>query len=242
MTTRDNTGAADIDVRRPADTRTAARVLAAVLLPVGPACVAFLRYLLPYFDADSAEESIKAIAAHPDTEYWVVWLGTLAFFTLVPAMYWVGRVTRRRAPRLTAAALLLAVPGYLSMGALVMTDGAAWYGVDQGHDTAVLADLFENGHPSIYVFAAVFVLGHVAGTVILGIALARARAVPMWAAVLVALSQPAHFVSFIVIGSPLLDGLSWAALAVGFAAVSVAVLRMPDDEWDLAPTPRGPTG
>ncbi len=229
---------APVAVRPPADTRAATRLLAAILLPIGPACVALGRYLLPYFDAGNAEESIKAIAAHETTQYWVVWLGTIAMFTLPLGVLWVGRVTRRTAPRLTAAAMLLAVPGYLSLAGLVMSDGMAWYGVKQGYDAAVLADLFENGHPNIYVLGGFFVLGHVVGSVLLGIAMMKSRAVPIWAGVLVAISQPGHFVSFLILGSPLLDGLSWGANAVGFAAVSWAILRMRDDEWDLPPLPR----
>lgn len=91
----------------PADVRTSTRWLAAILLPIGPACVAVLRYLLPYFDADTAEESIHAIAADPQAQFAVVWLGTVAVFMLVPAIYWVARLSRTRAPRITAAALLL---------------------------------------------------------------------------------------------------------------------------------------
>jgi hypothetical protein len=219
----------------PADVRTSTRWLAAILLPVGPACVAVLRYLLPYFDADTAEESIHAIAADPQAQFAVVWLGTVAVFTLVPALYWVARLSRPRAPRLTAAALLLAVPGYISLSALVAADGMAWYGVQQGYDPKVLAALFEFGHPSVYVFAGAFVLGHLLGTVLLGIALAKARAVPLWAAVLVATSQPAHFIAFVALRNQALDGLAWGAMAVGFIAASLAIIRTPNDEWDLRP-------
>lgn len=111
----------------------------------------------------------------------------------------------------------------------------AWYGVEQGYDTEVLADLFEFGHPSVYVFAGAYVLGHVIGTVLLGIALAKARAVPLWAAVLVAISQPAHFIAFVAFRNQALDGLAWGAMAVGFIAASLAIIRTPNDEWDLPP-------
>jgi hypothetical protein len=32
-----------------------------------------------------------------------------------------------------------------------------------------------------------------------------------------------------------LDGLAWGAMAVGFIAASLAIIRTPNDEWDLRP-------
>lgn len=54
--------------------------------------------------------------------------GFAAVLTLVPGVLWVGRLTRRHAPRLTAAALLLVVPGYLSLGWFASTDTLLWAG------------------------------------------------------------------------------------------------------------------
>jgi len=230
MSTTQQTGAAP-----RSDLRSSSRLLAAVILPVGPACVALLRYLLPYGTTDDGPAAIAAIAAHPDRQSACVWLGLVAMLTLVPAVLWVGRLTRRHAPRLTAAALLLLVPGYLSMALLVSTDAMAWYGVHEGVDSRVLADLFTHGHPATYVAAGVFVIGHVLGTVLLGLAMWRSEAVPRWVAVATVIAQPLHFVAAVVVGSPTLDLMAWGLNAVAFAACSVAVLRLRDDEWDLAP-------
>jgi hypothetical protein len=225
----------EVSTGRPVDLRRATRVFAAVLIPVGPACVAALRYLLPYQTSDNAADAVAAIAAAPDRQYVVVWLGFLAMLTLVPGVLFVGRVARQRAPRLTAVALLLLVPGYLALGFLVAADAVAWYGVTRGFSPAIVADLFEHGHPSQLMSAGVFVLGHVLGTVLLGVALLRGRAVPAVAAWLVIVAQPLHFVAAVILGSPLLDLAAWGSNAVGFAAVSLVVLRMRDEEWEPAP-------
>jgi hypothetical protein len=207
------------------------RIFAAILLPIGPACVAAVRFVLPYFN-EEGRGAIDAIAAAPERQNAVVWLGTAALFTLVPAVTWVGRVTRRGAPRLTAAAMLLLVPGYLSLSALVMTDGAAWYGVDQGIDRDILADQFSHGHPSVYLFLGTFVVGHVIGTVLLGIAMWRSGAVPKWVAIITIICQPMHFTAAVIVGLPPLDLFSWGLNTVAFAMVSLTILRMSDAEWD----------
>ena len=160
------------------DLRRTARIFAAILLPVGPACIALLRFVLPYNLTDSAEESIAGIAAEPGRQSAVVWLGFVALLTLVPAVIWVGRVTKREAPRLTAAAMVLLVPAYTALGLLVASDAVAWQGIDEGHDRAMLADLFAPSHPVMAVEAGIFVAGHVLGTILLGLAMLRTAGVP----------------------------------------------------------------
>lgn len=221
--------------RAPADTRRATRRLAAVLIPVGPLAVAFLRFVLPYFTAPDADAVVKDVMTRADRQSLVVWLGFIALLTLVPGVLWVGRLTRRRAPKLTAVALLLAVPGYLSLSALLATDTLLWVGVNQNVAPEVLAGMYEALHPSQFVGMALFVLGHVIGTILLGIALWRSRAVPAWAAIMTIVAQPLHFVAAMIVGSPPLDLAAWGLNAIGFAAASVAILRLPDDDWDAPP-------
>ncbi len=222
----------------PPDVRRATRLLAAVVIPVGPAAVAILRYVLPYQTKDSTASAVAAIRAETGTQSAVVWLGLVAILTLVPGVLWVGRLTRRRAPRLTAAALVLLVPGYISLSLLVGTDAALYFAATHGLSPAVMAQMYDGLHPIMGVGEGLFVVGHVLGTILLGAALWRTRAVPVWAAVLVVLSQPVHFTAAIIVGSHPLDLLGWGMNAIGFAAASVAVLHTRDDDWDLGPVPR----
>lgn len=237
--------AVSLDRRRPvpaapADLRRSTRWLAAIVLPLGPAAVAVLRYVLPYFTADDPAGIVDSVVANLERQSLVLWLGFAAILTLVPAVVWAGRLTRRRAPRLTAAALLLMVPGYLSLGWLVGTDILLWTGARRDVDPTTLAAMYETAHPTMNLAAGLFVIGHVLGTVLLGVALWRSHTVPRWAAVVTAVSQPLHFVAAVILGSPSLDLVAWGMNAVGFAAVAVAVLRLPDDDWDLPPARRAP--
>jgi hypothetical protein len=133
-------------------------------------------------------------------------------------------------------AVLLLVPAYLSMGRLVGSDVLLWVGVHAGVDQPTLVRLYSTDHPSTMVAAAVFVIGHVVGTVLLGIALWRSSAVPRWAAVLTLVAQPLHFTAAVLLSSPALDLAAWDLNALGFAVAGLAILRLPDDDWDLAPT------
>lgn len=228
-------------VTQAADLRRSTRWLAALLLPVGPAAVGLLRYVLPYATADSSAETVAAVRADPGAESVVLWLSLVAILTLVPAAIWVGRLTRRHAPRLTAAALILLVPGYLSMAWLIAPDLMLWSGVDEGVDPATMIRLFESTHPTAGIAIGLFVLGHVFGTILLGLGLWRSRAVPRWAALLAILSQPVHFVAAVIVVSPSLDLAGWGMQAVAFGVAAIAILRLTDGEWDLAPAIRPAT-
>jgi len=218
-----------------ADLRHASRLLAALVLPIGPLAVAGLRYVLPYFNASTPRETAADVLAAQGRQSAVLWLGLIATFTLLPGVLAVGRLTRRGAPRLTAAAMLLVVPGYLALTYMIGSDLVLWTGARAGLDPSTLAELAGAVHPSSNIAAVVFVVGHVIGTVLLGLALLRSHTVPVWAAILTAVAQPMHFVAFLILGSPALDCASWTANSVAFAVVAIAIVRMPDDEWDLPP-------
>jgi hypothetical protein len=70
-----------------------------------------------------------------------------------------------------------------------------------------------------------FVIGHILGLILLGVALWRGRAVPAWAALAIALSQVLHFVFAVIEPVHVLDGLAWGLTAVGFAAAALALVR-----------------
>jgi hypothetical protein len=40
-----------------------------------------------------------------------------------------------------------------------------------------------------------------------------------------------------LLGSPALDLAAWGLNVAGFAAAAAAIIRLPDDAWDVAPAP-----
>jgi hypothetical protein len=219
------------------DTRTLRRVTAAVLLPLGPLSVAALRGLLPYFSADDGTQTIRQTAAHLGRQDAVLWLSVLAAVALIPSALAAGRLAQRRAPVLSLLGVGLLVPAFAALFLFAgdpTVRALAGSGLDP-HVAGRILDAQDDLAP-VSVAALLFVAGHIIGMVLLGAALARARAVPAWAAVAVIVSQPLHLVAFVVLGNQPLDAAAWGLTAVGFGAAALRVLRTPNDAWDLPPT------
>lgn len=204
-----------------------------LLLPVGPLCVGLLRFLLPYYTADGSLATVQAVDAHPARQSAVLWLGLIAIVTLVPGV--IAVATALPPSRLKAWALGLSVPGYLCLGVLLAEDYLLSAGVAAHIDPRQLAAQLDANHPSFDVATAIFVVGHVVGTVLLGVALLRSGRIPAWAAWTITVSQPLHFVAAVIVGSPTLDLVAWSMTAVGMGVVARALITdVSHDERQLS--------
>jgi hypothetical protein len=199
----------------------------ALLLPVGPAAIAALRLILPYYTAGDSAETVAAVQADAASQSAVLWLGYVGILCLVPGLFAAARVCRAAAPRLTTWALALAVPGYLSLGMFLGADHLLWSTSEAGLSVADSSAVVSAGHVSIDVSLGAFVIGHVVGTVLLGLALLRSHRIPAWAAWAITLSQPLHFVATVILGSPEVDFVAWSLTALGMALVARALVREP---------------
>jgi hypothetical protein len=212
-------------------------ILLAVLMPLGPVLVAVLRGVLPTFSATTAAETATAVANAPGRQSAVVWLSYAAALTLAPGVLAAATLTRRYAPRLTWWAVALLVPAYLSMGGLFASDVLVWSGNDAGLGTGAVARLLDHTHPAAQASLVVFVIGHVVGTLLLGLAVLRTRRVPAVLAWALALSQPLHFVAFVILGVQALDVFAWGLTTAGMAAVAWALLHEPETSSVRVPQP-----
>lgn len=218
------------------DLRGASRWLAAFLMPAGPVAVAILRYLLPYDTTDTPAVAVAKIAAHPTSERLVLWLTLVAMLTLVPGALAAVRLASRRAPVLAALAALLLIPAYLSLFGIALVDEV---GITAANGTVGVGTVGQiatlvNEFPTTTVFSALFVAGHVIGSILLAIALRRARRVGLAGCLILGISQPVHFLAA-VSGNHPLDLIGWGMTAVGMAFAARALTRLANDEWDLPP-------
>jgi hypothetical protein len=197
----------------------------ALLLPLGPAAIAVLRLILPYYTESRTAGMVAAVDANPGRQSAVLWLSYIGILTLVPGLFAAARVCREASPRLTTWALGLSVPGYLSLGMLVGSDHLLWSASHAGLSDADAVAVVDAGHPSIDLAIGVFVLGHVIGTVLLGLALLKSGRIPSWAAWAITVSQPLHFIATVILGSPQVDFAAWSLTALGMAAVAREVLK-----------------
>jgi hypothetical protein len=225
--------AATLASRPSHDTRTLDRWVAALLMPLGPAALAVLRFILPYDTTDSPAEMVAGIDAQQAAQSAVLWLGLICVFTLIPGAVAVVRLVRPRAPRLTTVAAAFLLPGYLGLfgGASVDTD--ILVGLRAGIDPATLTRLViaQDSGPGL-VAITVFVVGHIVGSVLLGIAFWRSGVVHRGWALAMVVSQPLHLLAAMTANHPL-DLLGWGLTALAMGAAAVALLRTPDDHWDV---------
>ncbi len=199
--------------------------LALCLLPVGPLAVAVIRLELPYYHAKTNLAAVQSVAAHPGRESLVLWLGLIAFLTLLPGV--LGLAAALPASRVRTAGLVLAAAGYLCIGVLFIEDSLLWSAAHIHANQAQTAALLGANHPAISIATGIFVAGHVLGTVLLGVALLRAKLVPIWAAWALIVSQPIHFTALVILGSPQVDFVGWSLTAVGMAMVARTLLGRP---------------
>lgn len=145
-------------------------------------------------DDDSVPVRLAKIAAHPSGQRAVIVCDLLAAF-MVPAVLYLMRLTRQRAPRLTLAGGAVAFTGWLagliSLGASdLLYDHAAQL---PNRASAVTLVHAVTSDAAFVIPEALFLIGHVPGLLLLGIALWRTRAVPRWAAALVGLTPVLQF-------------------------------------------------
>lgn len=221
---------------RPAGTASRPRIgfdrrVLAIVMPIGPLAIAFLRGILPYSTTDSNAVMAAKVAAHQGAESIVIWLTFVALLTLIPGVIAVGMLARRGARRLGTAGLVLAFAGFMSLfwstiaGADNVALGAAHIGMSPPATGRLLDSI--GAIPAIGLASNLFVLGHIVGLALLGIALWRGRTGPAWAALLIGGSQVLHLVFAVIMPVHALDGLAWGLTAVGFAAAAVTLVREP---------------
>ena len=225
----------------PRDLRRVWRAVLAVLLPLGPLFVAVAFALRPFRNSDDPAVIVAKILASPSTDL-LLWLGLLAPGLLLLATVTAGHLARRGAPVLaTIATTINALAFGLMSGAVASGDLITVAGGRAGVDPATILTItsaIENS-PITGTALGIWVPGHILGMVLLAVALRRARVLPRWAAVVLGVSQPIHFLAFVVLDNQYVDALAgWGLTAVGFAAVAVALLRTRDDDWDLPPSSR----
>ena len=194
------------------------QLLTATLMPIGPAAVAVIRLLYP-------PNAATALGV-PQTMETVLWLGFVATFTLIPGAYAALSLLRRPTPRLWIWTGAFLLPGYLAMMTLGFFDTlwaaapAAGLSVEQVENLGRAAEGVGPGMITLLIF----VIGHVVGTTLLGVAALRGRLMPAMAAIAMIISQPLHLVA-VITGLPLLDLLAWGLTAAGMGFLAIRFLR-----------------
>ncbi len=220
------------------DLRPFWRAALAIALPMGPLLVTLARAVMPYWTSDDSTAAMTKIAAAPGSMSVLVWLGAFLTPAMIVSMLTLGYVARRGAPVLATLGTVLSFGAYALWGATGNPDYTAAVLLRSGY--AVDDVVILNGHLESTVLSMAvgffWVLGHILGLVILAVALHRARVLPLWAATVMALSQPIHLVAAVILPSRWLDVIGgWGMTTVTCVLVAIHVWRTRNEDWDLPP-------
>jgi hypothetical protein len=223
---------------RPArDRRGFWRVLLAVVAPL-PWLAKGVFYMISPAPGDATfHESVRAFTAHENVLETMKWLDAVFVVTLVPATVAAAWVARRGAPRLTTAGAFISLSGFLvGLSLLGGVETPALVTVQHNLDVTTMAALDDamTSEPLLGIASLLFIVGVVFGLGLLGGALRRSRSVPAWSAFAVMLGGATHPFIPTSVG----QGIGLLVAAAGFTGVSVALLRMSNDEFDLPATHR----
>jgi hypothetical protein len=215
------------------------RILLAIIAPLPWLAKGVFYLLTPVAGDVTFEQSVASFEAHRDILGALEWLDAVFVLLVIPATMAAAWVARRGAPRLTTAGAFIALTGFffgVSLLGGVMTP--ALMTVEHDLDSTSLGALDEalQHEPLLGTASLLFIVGVVLGLGLLGGALKRSRAVPAWAGVAVMLGGVTHP----FIPSQIGQGIGLFVAAAGFAAVSVALLRMSNDDFDLPASQRRP--
>jgi hypothetical protein len=222
----------------PRDLRRFWRISIALLLPLGPLGITIGRALMPYWTDQEGETIVRGVLENPGSIIFSAWFGLIMFPSMLVGVLTLGYLARRAAPVLATIGTIVTFLAYANWGAagnsdfLTVTLGAAEMDVA----TIVRINEVMLADPLATVAGINWILGHIVGTVLLSIAIGKARVVNRWVAVGLAVSQPIHLVAAVILPSRWLDvTLGWGLTTVCFALISVAILRMSNEQWDVAP-------
>jgi hypothetical protein len=208
------------------------RILLAVIVPLPFLAKGVYYVLTPVAGDVTFEESVASFEAHRDILEILKWVDAVFVVLLIPATIAVAWVARRGAPRLTTAGATIALTGFFfGISLLGGVETPALVTVQHDLDVTSMSAMDEalQSEPLLGIASLLFIVGIVFGLGLLGGALKRSKAVPAWAGLAVMIGGATHP----FIPNHIGEGVGLFVAAAGFSAVSVALLRMSNDEFDL---------
>ena len=168
--------------------------------------------------------------AHLIAGVFTVYLLPLSFL----AMVWLAM---RRSPWLASIVILVVFIGIFPGAAFSAQDALTYDLAHMGSNPLFLtiAQQFNNDGVMSY-YNDTFILGTVFAPPLIGIALWRARAVPIWAAILITFSRLLVFLYPFVTGLPgiYFQLVSWVPLFIGSIPAALAIVKLPYNEGQRA--------
>jgi hypothetical protein len=188
---------------------------AGALCLIGGSVFQLVQFLVsPMKEADNAGKQVSAALAHQTAMSWAQVLD-VPLLLLIPAVLFAGAIAGFGRTRLATAGTVIAFVSVLGAGYLLAQDvvvAAASHAADPSVATKFVK-AFEHG-TAVNIVLVIYLVGHLVGFILLGIALMRSGRVPAWAGVAMCLWP---------VGELLGEASGVAAVAaIGFALLVVA--------------------
>ncbi|WP_328873465.1 hypothetical protein OHT76_27160 [Streptomyces sp. NBC_00287] len=202
------------------------RVLLGITTVLGPFLLALGVGIIPYSTGGSEEEIVRDIADDRTLTQVSLWCWLFGSIALVVGTLVVGLLAMRYSPKLGLWGLVLLGTGLLAISSAPELDAVALGGLEEGVSQEALAKAGEGTYGLLVVAVPTFyfVVAHVLGAILLGVALLRGRVIAPWAAWLLILSMPVNVVGYAG-GIMPLTVLSFAMMGVAFALAGLVVVR-----------------
>ncbi|WP_214103420.1 hypothetical protein [Acrocarpospora catenulata] len=171
-------------------------------------------------------ETLALAAAHPGLYRLATVAAMLGSLLMVPAVLGVKRLVADRSRKLGSFGAVLTASGYIGYFAIVFTGFISLAMAERGGPVADYAAVLDSGQSdlaAVWVFL-LFVAGNLVGTLLLGSALLRSRAIPLWAAAAVLAWPPLHVIG-LVAGTEWFEVAGAVAQAIGLAVAGRRLLR-----------------
>jgi hypothetical protein len=171
-------------------------------------------------------DALDLVAAHPTAYRYGTLVVLIASLLMVPAALGTVQLIGDRAARLAFVGGTLVAAGYICYLAVNLTNFTALAMAERGGplaDYAAVVDASQSEPAGAWVFL-LFVVGNLIGTFLLGLALLRSRAVPVWAAIGVLAWPPLHVLG-LALGTEWPEVAGALVQAIGFGVVGARLLR-----------------
>lgn len=216
------------------DSRKFLRVVLAIIVPI-PWLAKGLQYVVLEKDYDHSADQIRYDVIHHVYRY-LQWFDLLFVVLVVPSILAMILISRRGAPRLSAAAAVLMVGGFLMVLPLnIGSDQLTWIAAQHDRNPAVIGRFLDDAanDPRVGIGVLGFLIAIVIGSILIALALWKSHAIPGWAAAFIGVGGATHI--FIGPLGHVIHGAGLVLLAIGCVAVSRRLLTMSNDEFDLPP-------
>ena len=186
---------------------------------------------------------ISLVLASGPFTLWSLGVGTVAVFFLLFAFLGMTELVMRRSPWLATIGGFLSLTGFIGYGLISMWQVELSYHSALLGGGKLLAALYDqiNADPVQVVLLLVFIIGHLLGPMLLGIALVRVRLIPAWAMWALIVRIPLQAVGFIAKIGLTMEIYTYGLLFIASIPAALSLLKFRDEEASVSSINLAPT-